>query len=546
MITSETSPSDLAYLLGTSHSKLSYVAYGVGVSNLYEIFQIPKKNGEMRLIRAPLPQLKNLQQRLKTHLEGLYSPHDAASAFIYGRGIVFNAQKHLKKKLVFNIDLENFYHSINFGRVRGLLMAKPYSLKEDTATLIAHICCVDKVLPQGAPTSPLISNMICRRLDRQLSHLARINRCTYSRYADDITFSSHLATDNQIFEVEKPTEPGRALIDLIESNGFSINLAKTRLQSNFQRQVVTGLKVNRIVNVDRRYIRTTKAMIHSLSFGAEKANEIHQLKNGENAASFESTVFGRINFIGMVKGVESSVYLTLATKFNNLDISRKANLSPKKENRNLEEKLHFYGFKNRRQLEKSVWVVSFEEVPGLNLDQQLIQATAFMCEGQRMFTASHVFEKAGNPTECIVYRIIEPNRKYKAVIVRRSAVSDIAELQIESEETIDFPSLRLAPDLDPNQGYRLSLIGFPQLRTGHDSLSIVPCTVINSFTRSTFRHGEINAEIRSGNSGGPLVNAYMQVVGMAVIGAARIIDGQHTDREGSNAYISAKHFAVPE
>ncbi|MDZ4298935.1 MAG: reverse transcriptase domain-containing protein, partial [Moraxellaceae bacterium] len=199
MISSDTSPSDLAYLLGTSLAKLSYVIYGIKVEKLYHKFEVPKKNGGVRIINAPDPQLKILQARLKNILESIYRPHPAATAFIRERGIVFNARKHVKKQVVFNIDLKDFYHQINFGRVRGLLISPPYSLKKETATLIAGLCCTDNVLPQGAPTSPIVSNMICRRLDRELSLLAKNNYFYYTRYADDITFSSHTNSDNNIY-----------------------------------------------------------------------------------------------------------------------------------------------------------------------------------------------------------------------------------------------------------------------------------------------------------------------------------------------------------
>lgn len=546
MITPLTSPSDLAYLLGTSLSKLSYVVYGIGTANLYTSFEILKKNGEKRTIRAPNPQLKTLQARLKTHLENLYKPHIAASAFIKDRGIVFNAKKHLKKKIVFNIDLSEFYHHINFGRIRGLLMAPPYSLQKETATLIAHICCVDRLVPQGAPTSPIISNMICRKLDRELALLAKKNRFVYSRYADDITFSSHMNSHNNIYEVKDSVRPSDYLIKIIESNGFYINQSKTRLQTNKQRQVVTGLKVNKIVNVDRRYIRTTKALIHAMQFGIEEANEVYKLKNGDSAPALPAVVHGRINYIGMVKGIESSVFYMLATKYNNLDLPNKIRISPRTRNKKLEEKLHFYGYENRRHIERCVWVVSFSGIEGLNVDQELVQATAFMCDGQRMFTAAHVFAKAGDAEECIVYRINEQDKKYRARVVASCKYSDIAELKIEGDKLPYFQGLKLAPDLNPGPGYRLSLIGFPQLMAGHDSVSIVPCMVVSTFTKSTFRYGVINSDVEGGNSGGPLVNAYMQVVGMAVTGKGVTIDNDIGQAyfEGSNTFISAQHFDI--
>jgi len=242
MIDSTTTPSELARLLGTSHQKLTYLAYAAGIKRFYTSFEIPKKNGEKRTIQAPVQQLKNIQLRLKAHLEKIFKPHVSASAFIKNRGIVYNAQKHTKKSAILNLDLKDFYDHINFGRVRGVLKAKPYELREDTATIIAQLCCLNGTLPQGAPTSPLMSNMVCRSLDRQLSKLAKNQRAYYTRYADDITFSFRTIEQNDIFDATSKTIIKDELFNLIEKNGFKINNSKTRIQFSDERQTVTGLK----------------------------------------------------------------------------------------------------------------------------------------------------------------------------------------------------------------------------------------------------------------------------------------------------------------
>lgn len=403
MLTSVTSPQALALLLGTTHSKLTYTLYGKGVDSQYTPFTIPKKNGDLRVIRAPSAQLKRLQRRVKIFLEKLYKPHDAASAFIAGRGIVFNAKQHVKKAVVFNIDLKNFYDHINFGRVRGILVAKPYSLRLDTATIIAHMCCANKILPQGAPTSPIISNMICRKLDRELSLLAKDNRSHFSRYADDITFSFRTNEPNRVYELGPTLNASEELVRIIEKNGFFINDKKVRIQTSFERQVVTGLKVNKKVNVDRRYIRTTRAMIFSLSKNIEEANEVFKVKYPDGASRMEFMVAGRVNFIGMVKGIDSTVYQCLAKKFNNLPLEFRLPIKPKHKKTDLENKLHFYGYENRSRLNRCVWVVSFKDVEGIKEGFNNTQATAFMIDGQRVITASHVFSKADNPDFCYIY-----------------------------------------------------------------------------------------------------------------------------------------------
>ena len=404
MIESLETPQKLAYRLGTSYSKLTHTIYGIGVANLYETFTISKKSGGTRTIRAPKQRLKQIQQRLKNVLSEIYRPHDAASAFVEGRGILYNASCHTKKAVVFNIDLKEFYNSINFGRVFGLLKSKPYSLNEDVARLIAHICCVDKVLPQSAPTSPIISNMISRSLDRDLSYLARQNQAYYTRYADDITFSfSKRPTKNQVYRFNNNVVQASEKLDqIVIDNGFILNNEKTRIDFSDERQVVTGLKVNKKVNVDRRYIRTTRAMVHALSFDVKKANEKFQESFGDDTGKkLENCVAGRINFIGMIKGLESSTYQSLASKFNNLELEIEVPVAPSSMKPSLEDALHFYPYRKQYRLEHSIWVVEFDGVEGLTLDQQLVQGTAFAVEGKTLYSCLHVFDKASSINCCI-------------------------------------------------------------------------------------------------------------------------------------------------
>lgn len=558
MLSSTTSPQALANLLGTTLSKLTFTIYGKGVKSQYTTFSIAKKNGSERVIRAPTPQLKRLQQRLKICLDQLYKPHDAASAFIAGRGILFNARQHTKKAAVFNIDLKAFYDQINFGRVRGLLMSKPYSLRQDTATIIAHMCCVDKVLPQGAPTSPVLSNMICRRLDKDLSLLAKENKARYTRYADDITFSLMSTECNSLYSTvavsisnEDSTQStvkflklSDNLLEIIKRNGFSINDEKVRLQVFSERQTVTGLKVNKKVNVDRRYIRTTRAMTFCLSKDMEAANQLFKEKYPEGASTMELMVAGRINFIGMVKGIESSVYQSLAKKFNDLTLEQKLPIRPSVKKSDLEDRLHFYGHENRSRLNRCVWVVSFDGIEGVEAGYVNTQGTAFMVEGRSVYTASHVFSKAGDPEFCFIYRIIEPAKKYKMKIESRCETSDILRLAFVDEKIPRFEYLKIADVLNINSGYKLSIVGFPQLLPGHSDVTIIPCTVTNSYVRSTFKICQVDADIQAGNSGGPVVNAYMEVVGMATNGISATLDEDTFEVElaGFNSFISAQHF----
>ncbi len=570
MLSPSTTPRELASLLGTSYSNLTYVVYGQGVAKHYSEFSIPKKNGELRVIQAPSNQLKVLQRRLKTQLELIYLPHDAATAFINGRGVISNSVQHVQKKAVLNLDLEDFFHQINFGRVYGLLKAKPYSLRPDTARIIAHICCVGGRVPQGSPTSPVISNMICKRLDRELSLLSSKNKAFYTRYADDLTFSFHKLESNEIYVQSYPplsifrrilrtfrslfssksdnfpavhVTLSKTLVNIIESNGFKVNSRKTRLQLSNQRQVVTGLKVNLKVNIDRRFVRTTHAMIHSMEKGEEYAKIKYADKTSEEKKDVTHVVYGRIAFIGMIKGRESSVYLSLASRFNNTYALKKLSTQPSKSNPKLERELYFPAYHQRARLAQCVWVVIFEGIEGDDIDE-LVQGTAFMIAGQKLITAKHLFDKAGKTEECYVYRISEPSKKFKAKCIQSDSPADVVQLEFVDLGLPIFHNLSISPILDLKPGYMLSIVGFPELMPGHESVGITPCQLINNLVISTVRHGEVDTMIRAGNSGGPILNKYMQVVGMARIGQTFNNDPttNKIQADGSNFFVYAGHF----
>jgi len=175
-----TSPRDVAKLLEYRYSALVYQLYKVPDDKKYEVFEIPKKSGGIRTITSPSPILKLIQRRLAEILQNTYKPKPVVYGFVTGKNIVDNARRHKKKSWVLNIDLENFFPSINFGRVRGMLMGKPYNLPDSVATILAQICCFKNELPQGAPTSPIVSNMICAKMDSELQDLAWSCRCFYT------------------------------------------------------------------------------------------------------------------------------------------------------------------------------------------------------------------------------------------------------------------------------------------------------------------------------------------------------------------------------
>jgi len=269
-------------ILNTSSKQLKYLLYGRPESQRYTTFRIPKRRGGHRSISVPKDDLKSLQRRFVDILYSIYSPRRLVHGFVQGRNILTNANPHVHKRYVFNVDLENFFPSINFGRVRGMFMSEPFNVPQAGATILAQLCCHRGVLPQGAPTSPIISNIICSRLDRQLMKLAQSHNCFCTRYADDITFSktrTAFPAGIGYFDENKNAVVGAELRQIIESNGFRINAEKIRLYTNTHRQSVTGLTVNEKPNIPRNFIRQVRAMIHAWDkYGLQEASQEHEAR----------------------------------------------------------------------------------------------------------------------------------------------------------------------------------------------------------------------------------------------------------------------------
>jgi RNA-directed DNA polymerase len=239
---------DVAKILDLMPAHISYALYKLdkpGFEPKYEEFTVPKKAGGVRTIKAPHHALKAVQKRLAKDLleveQVLETTRVKKADCILAHGfkkklsIMTNGENHRKRRYVFNVDLKDFFPTLNFGRVRGFFMKhKDFQLNKDVATILAQIACHDNHLPQGSPCSPVISNLIASVLDIRLNELAQQYNCTYTRYADDITFS----TSEKLFPsaIGRPEpgsinlwEAGPKLLKAITRAGFELNPVKTRM-----------------------------------------------------------------------------------------------------------------------------------------------------------------------------------------------------------------------------------------------------------------------------------------------------------------------------
>lgn len=295
---------ELAAAMGISVGELRFLAFSRATSKVshYVQFTIPKRSGGVRLISAPLERLKRAQHWILENLLTRQWVHDAAHGFRKDRSIVSNARPHVGAEVVINLDLKDFFPTVTYKRVKGLFRSLGYS--ESVATICAllcteprqvmvdvdgeryHVAMTERFLPQGAPTSPAITNLLCRALDSRLSHIAEKLGYRYTRYADDLTFSG-----------PRESNPGRLMRRVhwvVAQEGFSVHPDKTRVFRKARRQEVTGVVVNETCTISHATLKKFRAAL----FQIEKDGPAG--KTWGNGPDVIAAVEGFANYVAMV------------------------------------------------------------------------------------------------------------------------------------------------------------------------------------------------------------------------------------------------------
>lgn len=303
---------ELADWLGIPLSRLRWFTHDRPAETVWHYVRhvVPRRAGGERVLLAPKRQLKALQRKVLHELLARLPLHEAAHGFRRGRSPATNAAAHVGRRCVVNLDLQDFFPSITFPRVRGLFVSLgyPFSVASALALLCTerdrqafehegtcyYVSVGPRCLVQGAPTSPTLANLVARRLDRRLAGLARKHGFTYTRYADDLTFSG----DDQGTALRILDAAQR----IVGDEHFAVNRTKTRLFRQSSRQVVTGLVVNTTVGVPRRLRRQLRAILHNAQrTGLEAQNRA-----------------GRQDFAGYVRGLVGYVHAANARQASRL------------------------------------------------------------------------------------------------------------------------------------------------------------------------------------------------------------------------------------
>ena len=268
--------------------------FGFG-RNQYHKFYIPKKSGGKREIEAPSDKLKSYQSWIKERILDKIHISDQARGFRKACSILDNAKEHVGKDLVINIDLKDFFPSITYSQVFKIFVYIGYTI--EVAHLLTQLCTNNEnVLPQGSPASPVISNIVSLKLDKRLKGLSDKYHCSYTRYADDITFSGKANIKHVLPIAEK----------IIKEEGFAINEGKVRLQYKNQRQEVTGLIVNQKISISPLLQKEIENAIYfSKKFGVDE----HMKKIGCTRSFYKEHLYGIAYFIKMIDELKGEHYL---------------------------------------------------------------------------------------------------------------------------------------------------------------------------------------------------------------------------------------------
>lgn len=489
--------------LASANALYSYLKIGPGerkflqsrVGARYTITKIPKRTGGFRQLLVPEDRLKYHQRLILELLYPLFVRRKPVHGFARGYDAISNANEHQGRPYLLNIDLEDFFPSINRARVLGVL--RKLGLPLDTAQAIATLCVLPNELPQGAPTSPLISNMICFGMDAELMRFAANNHMRYTRYADDITFSSYKVPHGLFDDPE--AAPGkiytkqlsRHLRAIIEENDFSINEKKSWYSGKQSRREVTGLVVNRFTNTKRTFVRNIRASLYAIETKGLAAAQSEFTARYGTAKQLERVLNGKLRHLAHVRGTDFSAYRTLAVRYNKIFPKSKLYVPPA-----IDE-----------ILSKSIWVVEIE------IDHEgksyLSQGTAVFVQGVGLVTADHVIGDlpAGLQAEI---KCASSGAIYLATpTAKRCPHTDLCILDhnIPTDKYMELkPSDGADKELDQIRAY-----GFPNYEVGN-GLTVREGLIEAFQNPSGIRRVQVGCLLSDGMSGGPILNSRYQVI----------------------------------
>jgi RNA-directed DNA polymerase len=502
---------DIARLLETTEKRLFFHLYSYKRLK-YRTFHIPKASGGQRTIDAP-PEVISMFQRILHQCISDFVPFKRpVHGFVRKRNVVSNASCHLGAKWILNIDLEDFFPSIHFGRVRGVFQKSPFSFPLNVSSVLAHICCHQSLLPQGGPSSPVIANLVCRRMDDELERFARSRSCIYTRYADDITISTNTPIFHTDILATHPSSPfvdpvlGGPLQRIIEKNNFKINPNKTRLRGRFQRQEVTGITVNEKINVPRKYVRNIRALIYDCEKrGFDAAEDRFRRKIVRSrTASLAHHLRGKLDYLRMIRGADDNLFLNYSFRADKV-VPGVFSCIP----------IIGSAVREIKFISKALWVVIGKDAQGYVSSQ----GTAFSLKNFGIVTAGHVFNNPnGDVKSWELQEISHPHRTLLIDKIKRHQHIDLALIEGNYGGSGMFATGERKGDPIPQTP--VFLCGFPQWRTIGDGVYCAATKVTQPKSMHGLNYFALQEQLREGMSGGPVFDQQGFVIGAIIYGNA--------------------------
>lgn len=287
------SPEHFAQLVGMDYKYVLSMAYGT--KKFYRHFTILKKNGKKRQIDEPLPDLHYVQTWILRNILEKRSVSDYTKSFIKRRGIKDNARFHKNQNILVTMDIKDFFPSISIVDITSIF--KDMGYYKNVSFFLAHLCCLKNTLPQGAPTSPYLSNLRMYHLDINIAEYAQSRKIRYTRYADDLSFSGTFNPHHLINDISR----------MVFKEGFIINSQKTRVARKNTRQEVTGIIVNSKMQAPKESRKKIRQEVYYINkYGLES----HLKHINENRTHYINHLLGKINFALYInpKDEEMGVY----------------------------------------------------------------------------------------------------------------------------------------------------------------------------------------------------------------------------------------------
>lgn len=500
---------DLIKIFKLNGKTLNYYISESVCNKSYTSFTIKKKNGGERIIEAPCKQLKYIQKTLATILQDIYIPKKSVHGYVKKHSIITNSEVHVNKRIVINIDIKDFFSSIHFGRVMGLFQKEPFNFSKEIAKMLARLVCYKGRLPQGAPSSPIISNFIARGLDNDLIKLTSQNKLLYTRYCDDITISSK---SNKLFTNILTSEGklGKDIEEIFKKHSFIINPDKTSVKYQKNRQMVTGLVVNQKVNILNKKYRKTRNIfyytwLHGIEAGAIK-NSFQKSDGSVDKIKFLKFLRGTVEYYKMVLGIYSSKYQLIANYYNEIT-TEKAFLIPE----TFDTMINNYVFVTELIKNQS------------KESSQIYQGTAFYCRGIGLVSCLHNFwdiikplDKKELDEDINRAKVFLPrSRTYSVKVKKVFFEQDIIILDVLYYNTQGGFELEESNTAFTSEKSFFTAVGYPEYSETSSSLSIIRNIQVE---QPRNLRGQkicvIDKPLYTGASGGPVFDKNNKVVGV--------------------------------